>query len=255
MIGNNLKYLRKKHKLSQQDLSDILDLPRTTLGDYERGKTEPNIAMLIRMANHFSIKVDELIARNISHDDYEIMRNKDMRILAISVDENNNSNIELVDSKAEAGYLDSYQNPEYIRELPKINIPQVPKGTYRAFEIQGDSMLPIESGSIIISSYVENLSQLKNDKTYIVVSSREGMVYKRVRVDSENNRLVLISDNPLYMSYDISYEDIDEVWQYYAHISFSDRLALDDNRIEAQINDIHKKVNAIHDRVKTRPNK
>ena len=249
MLGNNLKYLRKKYKLSQQDLSDILELPRTTLGDYERGKTEPNIAMLIRMADHFTIKVDELIARDISHNDYEVMRNKDMRILAISVDGDNNSHIELVDSKAEAGYLDSYQNPEYIRELPKINIPEIPTGTYRAFEIQGDSMLPIESGSIVISAYVEKLSDIKNDRTYIIVSGREGMVYKRVKVDPKDDRLVLVSDNPLYTPYEISYEDVDEIWQYYAHISFSDRLPLDDNRIEAQINDIHKKVNAIHDKI------
>jgi transcriptional regulator with XRE-family HTH domain len=249
MLGINLKYLRKKNKLSQQDLSEVLQIPRTTLGDYEREKTEPNISMLIKMAEYFDVKIDTLVAQNISHNDYEVMRNKDLRILAISVDRDNDSNIELVDSKAEAGYLDSYQNPEYIMELPKISLPNIPKGTYRAFEIQGDSMLPVESGSVIICSYVENINDIKDDKTYIVISNREGMVYKRVKVDAKNRRLILVSDNNLYLPYKLDYADVDEIWQYYAHVSFSDEPKELDLKVEAQINDIHKKVSDLHERL------
>ncbi|MDA8693217.1 helix-turn-helix domain-containing protein [Saprospiraceae bacterium] len=249
MLGTNLKYLRKKKKLSQQDLSDVLEIPRTTLGDYEREKTEPNIAMLIRMAEHFDVKIDTLVTQDISHNDYEVMRNKDLRILAISVDKDNDSNIELVDSKAEAGYLDSYHNPEYIMDLPKISLPNIPKGTYRAFEIQGDSMLPIESGSVIICAYIENIKEIKNNKTYIVISKREGMVYKRVKLDADNQRLVLVSDNNLYLPYKIDYADIDEIWQYYAHVSFSDDPKEIGLKVEAQISDIQKKVSDLHQRL------
>jgi len=76
-------------------------LPRTTLGDYERGKTEPNIAMLIKMSDHFELKVDDLIRKNLSHEDLEILKNRDFRVLAITVDYENQGNIELVDTKAE----------------------------------------------------------------------------------------------------------------------------------------------------------
>ncbi|MCB0599689.1 MAG: helix-turn-helix transcriptional regulator, partial [Saprospiraceae bacterium] len=116
MIAENLKYLRRKHHLSQQAFSDTLEIPRTTLGDYERGKTEPNIEMLVRIADHFNIKVDDLVRSNLSHRDLEILRNKELRVLAISVDAENRENIELVDTKAEAGYLESFQDPEYIKE-------------------------------------------------------------------------------------------------------------------------------------------
>ena len=249
MLGTNLKYLRKKNKLSQQELSDILDIPRTTLGDYEREKTEPNIAMLIKMSKQFEVKIDTLVTQDISHNDYEVMRNKDLRILAISVDADNDSHIELVDSKAEAGYLDSYHNPEYIKDLPKIALPNIPQGTYRAFEIQGDSMLPIESGSVIICAYVENIEDIKNDKTYIVISKREGMVYKRVKLDPDNSRLILLSDNNLYLPYKIDYTDIDEIWQYYANVSFSDDLKEGNLKVEAQLNDIHRKVTDLHQRL------
>ena len=248
MIGDNLKYLRKKNKTSQQELADTLEIPRSTLGDYERGKTEPNIAMLIRMAKNFDVKVDDLVSQDLSLSDYEVLRNKVMRVLAITVDNDNESNIELVDSKAEAGYLDAYQNPEYIKDLPKLNLPNIPHGTYRAFEIQGDSMLPVESGSIIVASYIEDLSHIKDERTYIVITKKNGLVYKRVRKDNDKNKLTLMSDNEVYFPYSISYEEIDEIWQYYAHISFSDLKYDLDQMTQARITDIQKKITDIHRR-------
>lgn len=248
MIGKNLKYLRGKNKLSQQALSDVLSIPRTTLGDYERTKTEPNIAMLIKMAEYFDVQVDDLISKDLSLSEYEVMKNKVMRVLAITVNEDNQGNIELVDSKAEAGYLDSYQNPEYIKELPRIQFPNIPWGTYRGFEIQGDSMLPIESGSIIIASYVENLASIKEDKTYIVISNKDGLVYKRVKVDKEENQLILSSDNESYLPYKLGLEEVSEMWQYYAHLSFSDTKASGDVLVDARINEIQKKLTELHEK-------
>jgi len=246
MIGKNLKYLRSKNKLSQQALSDVLSIPRTTLGDYERTKTEPNIAMLLKMADYFDVQVDDLISKDLSHSEYEVMKNKVMRVLAITVNEDNQGNIELVDSKAEAGYLDSYQNPEFIKELPRIQFPNIPWGTYRGFEIQGDSMLPIESGSIIIASYVENIADIKEDRTYIVISNKDGLVYKRVRVDKEEKELILSSDNETYLPYKLSFGEVSEIWKYYAHLSFSDAKASSEILVDSRINEIQKKLTELH---------
>ena len=58
-------------------------------------------------------------------------------------------------------------------------------GSYRAFEIIGDSMLPTQSGSVIVGEKVENIDEVKTSNTYIVVSRNEGIVYKRVL---KNNR-------------------------------------------------------------------
>ncbi len=249
MLAQNLNYLRKKNKLSQQGLAEVLQLPRTTLGDYERGKTEPNLAMLLKLADYFKVKVDELIRSDLSHQDLEILRNKDLRVLAISVDQENRGNIELVDTKAEAGYLQSFSDPEYIRDLPKIAFPSIPDGTYRGFEIRGDSMLPVEPGSIVICSYVENLSEIKDGRTYIVVSKDEGVVYKRLRNISARNTLFLQSDNETYLPYELGYQNVAEVWQYYAHLSFSDSKTTFNFLIEEKLADIQRKVTAIHNRV------
>lgn len=249
MLSNNLKYLRKKRNLSQQELSSDFDIPRTTLGDYERGKTEPNLATLIKISEYFDTPLDLLIKTKLSNNELEILNDNNLKILAISVDAESRGNIELVDTKAEAGYLESFQDPEYIRDLPKIAIPQLKDGTYRGFEIEGDSMLPIESGSIIISQYVESIAALKDEKTYIIVSKSEGLVYKRVRNDKENQRLILISDNPLYLPYTLDYREVQEIWQFHASLTFSDSPASYHQSIDAKLSEIKNKLEGIEEKI------
>jgi len=246
MIGQNIKYLRNKHKYSQQELADKLSVPRSSLSDYERGHTQVSIESLLKLSDIFGVTVDDLLKSNLSHRDLEIIRNKDLRVLAISVDADNNSNIELVETKAEAGYLESFADPEYIRDLPKISFPNIPQGTYRGFEIHGDSMLPMEPGSIVICSYVENLRDIRNDKTYVVISKTEGVVYKRIRKDAGHNKLILMSDNDAYLPYTIGYEEIDELWQYYCHLSFSDNKLTFNYMLEEKIQDMHRKLTEVH---------
>jgi len=249
MLSDNLQYLRKKNKLSQQELANQLGLPRTTLGDYERGKTEPNIDMLIQLADCFEVSIDALVRDNLQHREFEIIKNKDIRVLAMTVDSDNKGNIELVDTKAEAGYLESFQDPEFISDLPKIYFPKIPNGTYRSFEINGESMLPMESGSIVVSAYVEKLKDVKDNRTYIIISKEEGLVYKRVRNNKKQKTLTLISDNALFLPYEIAYDEIAEVWEYYAHLSFSDLKLSFNEQLESKITDIQKKVTSIEKRV------
>jgi len=251
MIGHNIKYLRNKHKLSQQELSEKLNVPRSSLSDYERGHTQVSIDILIRLSDIFDVRIDDLLRSNLSHQDLEIIRNRELRVLAISYDADNNSNIELVETKAEAGYLESFADPEYIRDLPKIAFPNIPQGTYRGFEIHGDSMLPLESGSIVICAYVESLKDIKAGKTYVIISKTDGVVYKRVKNDAKTGQLMLFSDNESYLPYQINYSNIAEVWQYYAHLSFSDSKYTFNNMLEEKLQDIQRKLTEVHQVVVT----
>jgi phage repressor protein C with HTH and peptisase S24 domain len=94
------------------------------------------------------------------------------------------------------------------------------QGTHRAFEIKGDSMLPLVSGTIIIAEYVENWADVKTGETYIVISKNDGIVYKRIgNKFKENKKLKLVSDNPVYEPYEINGEDVIEIWKAKGYIS------------------------------------
>jgi transcriptional regulator with XRE-family HTH domain len=242
MLQENLKYLRKKISVSQQILANAMSVSRTTLGDYERGRTEPDIETLIAIADYFDVPIDALLRKNLKREDYEIIRNKELRILAITVDTDDNENIELVNAKAEAGYIESFNDPEYLKELPKLNFPNLPGGTYRGFEIRGDSMLPMEPGSIVICSYIENLGEIKNDKTYVVISKSGGLVYKRVQLLENDNALLLVSDNDIYSPYTLPLEEVAEIWEYYANVNLVDPKLQLEQMIDNRITDMYSKV-------------
>lgn len=247
MFHDNLRHLRQKKGMSQQAFATLLGIPRTTYSEYEKGNTEPNIRLLTRICELLEVSLDRLISSDLTLDHTEIFHNAELRIMAMTRDASGKNNIELVETKAEAGYITGMSDPEYIADLPKISIPYLKNGHYRAFEISGDSMLPVEPGSVIISQYVESLRDIKDDKTYIIITHKDGVIYKRVKKIDREARLLAISDNTKYKPYLIDYNDIKEMWQYQAHLGFSDLKKTYDDMWEEKLNDIHTKVGLIVD--------
>jgi transcriptional regulator with XRE-family HTH domain len=221
-ISSNLKYLRKKKGLTQQQFADAMEIKRSLVGAYEEERAEPKYELLKKFASFYELSMDELINDRI--DDKWKPRPKsdpgNLRVLSISVDSNDRENIELVPVKASAGYLNGYSDPEFISELPKFQLPMFKQGTYRAFEIKGDSMLPLQSGTIVVGEYLSNWNDLKPGNTYVIISKGDGIVYKRVGNKlKENKTLKLISDNTVYEPYSIPAEDVLEIWKAKAFIS------------------------------------
>ena len=233
-FAKNLRYLREKNgKPSQEKLGENLGLTRSAVSSYEDGRAEPKMEILGKIAKHFGITVDQLINEDISKWDESMLqdrkstekyiRGENLRIIAITTDRNDNENVELVPYRVSAGYTKGYADPEYLSELPKYQLPFLPKGrTYRAFEINGDSMLPIKSGSIVIGEYVENWESIKDGQECIVVSRflNEGVVFKKVyNRTSGEGVFVLRSSNINHPTYTIPASDIVEVWKFVAYIS------------------------------------
>ncbi len=219
IISSNIKFLRKKKGLTQQSFADQVGIKRSLVGAYEEERAEPKYELLKVIASFFDVSIDDFIKQKID-DKWQPAPKGNLRILSISVDKEDNENIELVPLKASAGYLNGYADPEYVAQLPKFYLPMFKQGTYRAFEIKGDSMLPLVSGTIIIGEYVENWADVKGGETYVIISKSDGVVYKRVGGKfRENKKLKLISDNPVYEPYEINAEDVLEIWKAKGYIS------------------------------------
>lgn len=221
-ISSNLRYLRKKKGLTQQQFADALQIKRASVGAYEEERAEPKYDLLTKIAEFYGLSMDELVNEKMS-DTWKPKSKSSgsqVRILSITVDEHERENIEIVPVKASAGYLNGYADPEYIAELPRFYLPMFRNGTFRAFEIKGDSMMPLPSGAVIIAEYVDDWKSVKQGQTYIVVSKNDGVVYKRIgQKYKEEKGLYLVSDNKVYEPYWIPSEDVVEVWKAKGYIS------------------------------------
>lgn len=117
---------------------------------------------------------------------------------------------------AQAGYAMHYEDPVFLRDFPRLDIPGNPfKGdNYRYFQVEGDSMIPtLIDGMQVIAQKIDPdyWSQLQDYYIHVIVTHDRILVKRLFRFDKDT--LVMISDNEdLYPQQEIKYSDIKELW-------------------------------------------
>ena len=221
--GKNLKYIRKQREWTQEEMANQLQIKRSLVGAYEEERAEPRLEVMESICALFSINLEQFLFQDLSltgsmDGDGEGNSGNSYLERRRSLKSDKSKSlapiVPFVPVKAAAGYLAGYADPEFLDELNTFTLPMLAPGQYRAFEIVGDSMLPTPSGSVIVGERVEDLDDVKNSNTYIVVSNSDGVVYKRVITNEDvTERLTLLSDNPLYEPYQVNTQDIVEIWK------------------------------------------
>ncbi len=253
VVTSNIRHLRKSAGYTQAQLAEKLDIKRSLVGAYEEGRAEPKLSTLVNVAKLFEVSLDQLITVDFTREgimpgaggEATKTTGGNLRVLAITVNEEEKENIELVPYKASAGYLNGYADPEFMEELPRFRLPMLGTGgTYRAFEISGDSMLPIASGTVIVGRYIEDWNLIKDGTPCIIVSQKEGVVFKRVFNKIKDTAVLhLHSDNPVYSPYEVHVQDVVEIWEARSYISSTFPIAdLSLNKLSSIVLDLQKEV-------------
>jgi DNA-binding XRE family transcriptional regulator len=231
-------------------------LKRNTLSNYETGHSEPDISTIINIASFFGVELSKMLELDLREARFDtvgfsskkVEKGKDSGkfwgkvdaktpILkepeaiyyrmpqVITLDSDGNDNMVMVPVKARAGYLLGYGDVEFMQTLPTYRLPGFNNGTFRLFESQGLSMYPtFNDRDILITQFVENINEIRDDRVYVIVTKTDGVVVKRClnRIKSDN-KLILKSDNikhrEEYPNIIVPPEDILEVWYAIAYIS------------------------------------
>ena len=242
--GKNLRYLRKLRGWTQEEFANKLKIKRSLIGAYEEERAEPRLDVLEEMCNIFKLSLDELLLKDLtaSKGDSYLEQRRKLKSTAATIAE-----IQFVPVKAAAGYMAGYADPDFLDELNTFTLPMLAPGQYRAFEIIGDSMLPTPSGSVIVGEKIEDIEELKNSNTYVVLSKNEGVVYKRVMKNNRTkNKLTLISDNPQYEPYLVNAEDILEVWKAVYILQKANTVQRwDVNQLAGMVNNLQEQVSTL----------
>ena len=59
-MKNNLKELRQKENISQDDLASILKVSRQTINSIETGKFDPSLKLVMNMTKHFNVPLEQI---------------------------------------------------------------------------------------------------------------------------------------------------------------------------------------------------
>jgi transcriptional regulator with XRE-family HTH domain len=231
-FDSNIKLLRKRKNLTQDEVAEKLKMKRSTLSGYENRVAQPGLDILLIFSDFYNISIDTLLKvdlstlretqlRQLEHGEDVFLRGGNLRVLASTVNSRNQENIELVPVKAQAGYTSGFADPEYISELEVFQLPFLSgEKKYRTFQLQGDSMLPIPEKAWVTGEYVLNWKELKTGEACVVLTMDDGLVFKIIenRIEQEG-RLILYSLNPFYEPYEINVSQIREIWKFIHFIS------------------------------------
>ena len=61
MISKRLRQIRVEHKLTQQNIADVLGIDRTTYTFYETGVSKPSLVTLAKLADIYNVTVGYLL--------------------------------------------------------------------------------------------------------------------------------------------------------------------------------------------------
>jgi len=231
-FDSNIKLLRKRRKLTQDEVAEQLSMKRSTLSGYENRVAQPGLDVLLLFSSYYKISVDTILKvdlgrlsetqlRQLEHGEDVFLKGGNLRILASTVDTENQENIELVPVKAQAGYTSGFADPEYISDLQVFQLPFLSdEKKYRTFQLQGDSMLPIPEKAWVTGEYVLDWQGIKTGEACVVLTLDSGIVFKIVEnLIEKEGKVILYSLNPLYEPYEIHISEIREIWKFVHFIS------------------------------------
>ncbi|MBS1626699.1 MAG: LexA family transcriptional regulator [Bacteroidetes bacterium] len=247
--GKNFRYLRKLRGWTQEEFANKLNIKRSLIGAYEEERAEPRLEAMETVCSIFKLSLDELVLKDLgaAKGNSYIEQRRKLKMATLG-----SAEIQFVPVKAAAGYLAGYADNDFLDELNTFTLPMLAPGQYRAFEIIGDSMLPTPSGSVIVGEKIEDLEDLKNSNTYVVLSKSDGIVYKRIMKNNRTkSKLTLISDNPQYEPYNVNAEDVLEVWKAIYILQKANAIQRWDvnslagmvNNLQEQVSNLKKKLN------------
>lgn len=240
------KEVRESMNMTQQSFADALGIKNST-ADIERGKSKITGGIVAELLDKFGVNPLWLYGKS-HRKTLEMTVNTSPKV--ITVDNDNNDNIVLVNVKAAAGYPHNLQDVDWYEELPAFQLPlnEFRNATYRGFQVQGDSMLPnLYPGEWVLGRAVESLSHLDNHAICVVIL-QDSVLVKKVQKHPSNDQLSLISINTEYPPITVNANEIQEIWQVKSKISMELEHASSDQgleQIQQAIQDLRKDIEAL----------
>ena len=59
-MKNRLEELRKAHDIKQEELAEMLEVSRQTIGSLENGRYNPSILLAFKISRYFGLPIEEI---------------------------------------------------------------------------------------------------------------------------------------------------------------------------------------------------
>lgn len=226
--GRRLAQLMKHQHWNQSQMAEFLGCKQPLISNVLKGEQPLSSQNKIQLHKRLGMNIlwfdegtGEMFGGNSNAKE---VPQDDFRILSIVVDRDDNELAKAVPAYAQAGYLTGFRDPEFVEQLPDDNfLYPTNDGTYRTFEIVGDSMEPafyetdFVRGKFLDPAHWRN--KLRIGEIFIVVH-KEGIICKQLKDHNpETGDIVLRSFNDLYEDRHLNLAEVYELWYYKGYFS------------------------------------
>jgi len=244
MFGKNIKKIRSVRGISQQEFADLFDLKRGTLGAYEEERSNPKLETVIKIANHFSIGIEELLTKELTVNrllkfNERITTESEIQILQEF------DGIHCVVSEKKELFIDTYKAGLKIDLFPLVRLPNIETSNRFAFVIEDLSMtggaIEFFPKDIVIGTEIDKQT-IKEDKLAMVLLHQELLLR---RISFQNKKYTLKADHHGVESITVTPDAIQAVWNIehvFHHALHSKEMLLEDRlaRLEQSIASLKK---------------
>jgi phage repressor protein C with HTH and peptisase S24 domain len=231
------KQVREELNLTQSAFADELGIGTTT-ADIERGRTRIPGQAVKELLRKYHINPLWLFGDSSQKFLYSDKVSVNPKV--ITVDNAGKENIVLVNAKAAAGYPNNIGDAQWFESLPAFTIPlpEYRNATFRGFQVDGDSMLPVlHSGEWIVGRAMDDWDDLNSKRIYVVVTA-DSILVKKVQKEAESQFINLISLNSEYAPIRVDRNDIREVWLVNSKLTFD----LEPNNQQVSLQSLHQEM-------------
>lgn len=238
-FGRNVKKIRGVKKMSQQVFADLFDLKRATLGAYEEGRSEPKIDTIIKVANYFSISIDDMLTKEVTVNQL-LSFDGGITTDVNQVMKNTFVEVPLVADLNKDLFVQSFPKTQTYDDLPTLRLPIKKSEGLLAFVIQDLTMVVNQEGlfleDVVIGQRVE-ANNAKKGEVFVVLTNDSLFVR---RFSKTATHYVFKADHINVAPIEISVED--EVYFWKVTEVLLKRYPKFTNGIEDKINQIMNKL-------------
>ena len=214
-FGKNIKKIRTIKGLSQAAFAELFGLKRAALGAYEEQRSEPKIETIIKIANHFSIKIDKLLTSEITVN--ELLQFKENLTIA-----NNDiktalfAKVPCITENNSSDYLAHFKNDIFIDELPHLSLPINTTKVFRAFTVSNLEMTNQDKGfypkDIVIGEQTPiNVIKKLTNGTLVFAIVDDTILFRRLYVT--DNNVIFRADHKNIEDEIYKISDVKELWR------------------------------------------
>ncbi len=214
-FGKNIRKIRSVRSLSQQSFAELFDLKRGTLGAYEEGRSEPKIETIIKIANHFSIPIGDLLTKELTVNkllkfksslitDHDEMVREQFAVVPCIVQSNSSD------------YRRYFDKEDFIKNMPCLRLPLSKEVTYRGYTVDNLEMSNHDKGlfpkDVVIGEIIPKSGYKKLDNGILAVALfGDQLVLRRLYIT--NDTVVLRADHKVVEDIKVSLKEIKELWR------------------------------------------